>query len=290
MGNPKFYFFPEPDGSNKVTIDLGEGLAEFFFDFEVERNTGVAMDGAMYRATTTHRQIITIQRDRFTAGEDLAIKFAALQNHLDRGFSCAFAVDSSKAWAYPITMPPVGGMLNMAVHGDPFRGMIGGTVKPSANDYCTVIAQNPELIYEQNKIKSTFNNTAWVTANGGTLQLENRMAFTYSAPTFITHYRYFPVLKRPNADVGQNIITNEGGRLFSLSLRLVVDTAQMFAFHPDVDQSAGQANSWIEESGLATIGPAVGQATLDRPNPSGVVIDIRQEGQTIPQLRRPWWA
>lgn len=30
MGNPKFFFFPEPDGSQLVEIDLGEGLAEFF--------------------------------------------------------------------------------------------------------------------------------------------------------------------------------------------------------------------------------------------------------------------
>ena len=73
-GNPKFYFFPEPDGSQLVEIDLGESLAEFFFDFEVERSTAVAVDGGMYRTTTTHRQILNIQRDRFSGGEDLAIK------------------------------------------------------------------------------------------------------------------------------------------------------------------------------------------------------------------------
>ncbi len=286
MGNPKFYFFPEPDGSHKVEIDLGEGLAEFFFDFEVERVTGVALDGGMYRSTTTHRQIITIQRDRFTAGEDLAIKFAALQNHLDRGFSCAFAVDSDRAWCYPITTPPSGGDTNLQVSGDPFRGMVG-LFTPLANDYSNIISQNPNLVFEQNKIKSSFSSVGWSVGSGGTLPLENKVAFSYSAPSFITHYRYFPLLKRPNADVGQNIITNEGGRLFSLSIRLVIDTAAMFAFHPDVDQSAGQANTWIGDPVVG--GVVAGQVTLDRPS-STPQISGTYNALTTPRVTKPWWA
>ena len=285
MGNPKFYFFPEPDGSHKVDIDLGEGLAEFFFDFDVERVTGVALDGGMYRSTTTHRQIITIQRDRFTAGEDLAIKFAALQNHLDRGFSCAFAVDSSHAWCYPITTFPSGGDRIIEVSGDPFTG-VTGTNTPLAHDYVNIIAQNPNLVFEQNKITPSFSAPGHFPRFGGRITLVNNIAFSYSAPSFVTHYRYFPILKRPNSDVGQNIITNEGGRLFSLSIRLVVDTAAMFAFHPDVNISAGQANqgSWVGDP--VTGGVFGGLRTLDRP---GMIIDLKAEN-AIPKVTKPWWA
>ena len=284
MGNPKFFFFPEPDGSHLVEIDLGEGLAEFFFDFEVQSSTGVAFDGAMYRSTTTHRQVINIQRDRFTAGEDLAIKFAALQNHLDRGYSCAFAVDSDRAWCHPILTEPAGGDEEVLVGGDPFRGF-SGLQAPLANDYCSIIGQNPELIFEQNKVDSTFSSVGWSAANGGTLPLENKIAFSYSKPAFIHHYRFFPLLKRIEADVGQNIVTNETGRLFSLSIRLVVDTAALFAFHPNVDQLGGQANSWIGDPVQG--GVVAGQLTLDRPTsvkrPSGIY-NQRQ------QITKPWWS
>ena len=284
MGNPKFYFFPEPDGSQLVEIDLGEGLAEFFFDFEVQSSTGVAFDGAMYRSTTTHRQVLNIQRDRFTAGEDLAIKFAALQNHLDRGFSCAFAVDSDRAWCHPILTEPAGGDQSVLLGGDPFRGF-SGLQAPLANDYCSILSQNPELLFEQNKVSNSFSSVGWSPAAGGTLPLTNKIAFSYSRPSFITHYRFFPLLKRIQSDVGTNIITNETGRLFSLSIRLVVDTASLFSFHPDVDQQAGQANSWI--GAPVQGGVAAGRVTLDRPSSTP-----RPTGMYNPrnQITKPWWS
>jgi len=284
MANPKFYFFPEPDGSQLVEIDLGEGLAEFFFDFEVERSTAVALDGGMYRTTTTHRQILNIQRDRFTGGEDLAIKFAALQNHLDRGYSCAFAVDSSRAWCYPIINFPQGGVSEVQVGGDPFRGIVG-LFSPLANDFVNIISQNPDLVFEQNKVNSTFSSVGWSSSQGGVLPLENQTAFTYNKPAFIHHHRYFPLLKRPNQEVGQNIITNEGGRLFSLSLRLVIDTAQMFSFHPQVDNSAGQSNNWVGEFVLG--GPVAGM-TLDRSS-NGLTPTLYNPYSAI-QARKPWWS
>lgn len=284
MGNPKFFFFPEPDGSQLVEIDLGEGLAEFFFDFEVQSSTGVAFDGAMYRSTTTHRQVLNIQRDRFTAGEDLAIKFAALQNHLDRGFSCAFAVDSDRAWCHPIITEPAGGDQSVLLGGDPFRGF-SGLQAPLANDYCSILSQNPELLFEQNKVSNSFSSVGWSPAAGGTLPLTNKIAFSYSKPSFITHYRFFPLLKRIQGDVGTNIITNETGRLFSLSIRLVVDTASLFSFHPDVDQQAGQANSWI--GAPVQGGVAAGRVTLDRPSSTP-----RPTGMYNPrnQITKPWWS
>lgn len=284
MGNPKFFFFPEPDGSQLVEIDLGEGLAEFFFDFEIQSSTAVAFDGAMYRSTTTHRQVLNIQRDRFTGGEDLAIKFAALQNHLDRGFSCAFAVDSDRAWCHPILTEPQGGDQSVLLGGDPFRGF-SGLQAPLANDYCSIISENPELLFEQNKVDSTFSSVGWSAINGGTLPLENKISFSYSRPAFIHHYRFFPLLKRVQGDVGSNIITNEGGRLFSLSIRLVVDTAAFFSFHPNIDQHSGQGNSWIGDP--VNGGVAAGLLTLDRPSSTPRITGIYKPRH---QVTKPWWS
>ena len=44
-------------------------------------------------------------------------------------------------------------------------------------------------------------------------------------------YRFWPLLKRAQNQIGTPIITNENGRLFSLNIDLVVDYQALFAFH-----------------------------------------------------------
>ena len=267
MGTPKFYFFPQPDGTRLFEIDLGETLAEMFSEFQVDSTTAVSFDGGIYRQTSVNREIITIQRDRFLGGEDLAIKFAALQSHLDRGFSCAFASDSARAWCYPIVINPNSGDSSVVVGGDPFRGF-AGLYSPLANDYVSIASQNPELLKELNKVDSSFSSLGWNVSQGGQIPLTNNVAFSYSQAAWIHQYRYFPVLKRPQEDIGQNIITNEGGRLFSLRIRLVVDYSTWFSHHPLVGAYQSQSPVWIGSSPVA-VG---GQITLDGSSSSGTQI------------------
>ena len=64
MGTAKFYFFPFPDGLRLETIDIGEGLAEFFTDMQVVANDGIGFDGSIKRSVGSIREVLTIQRDR----------------------------------------------------------------------------------------------------------------------------------------------------------------------------------------------------------------------------------
>ena len=238
MANPKFYYYPTPDGTRLHTIDLGEPLAEMFSEFQVDSATAVGFDGSMYRTTGVHREIVTIQRDRFILGEDLAIKFQAMQNHLDRGYSVAFAVDADKAYCFPLSLLPTGGDHQIFAGGDPFRGFTGGHV-PSAGDYITIESQNPALLFEQHKIESYSSSTPTATMSaslGGTMNISPSVAFTRNSATFARHYRFYPVLKRLNSEVGRPIITSENGRLFTLNIRLVVDYQVLFSHHPDVGE------------------------------------------------------
>ena len=61
------------------------------------------------------------------------------------------------------------------------------------------------------------------------------MIYTYPERAFARYYRFWPTLRRPASDIGQNIITNEGGRLFSLNIRLYLDTHTLFNFHSGFD-------------------------------------------------------
>ena len=70
------------------------------------------------------------------------------------------------------------------------------------------------------------------------------------------------MLKRPQSDIGQAIVTNEGGRLFSLSIRLVVDYVTLYAAHPDT----------VGESGVSN-GPSLASSTSAGRQGSGISLD-----------------
>lgn len=235
----KFYYYPEPNGLNLVTIDLGEDLGELFSEFFVDAIDGITQVGQRQRSVGRMSEIIRIQRDRLNGGEDLAYQFVAMQNHLDRGFSVAFAADHTKAWAAPCQGRPVATTKSLNVYASPFRAFADPSAsgyKPAVGDHLVLETQPPGMLHEQLKVDNISSLSA---TTGGSIGLDNRIAFAYNTNAFVRHYRFWPVLKRREQDVGQNIITNEGGRLFSLDITLVPDYRTLFAFHPEYGGTAG---------------------------------------------------
>jgi len=228
MGTAKFYFYPQPDGSRLSIIDLGERLAELFSDIQMDANDGISRDGRQYRSLGMSREIITIQRDRMAGGEALAHKLFSLQNHLDRGFSCSFTSDSAYSWAYPLKSRPEAVDSAIGVGANPFQDMLG-SITPQADQYMILETESPTGIKEIREIQSS----TVTSGAGGIINVKSPyIQFTYpTSRVFARWYRFWPVLRRPVEDVGKAIVTNEGGRLFSLNLRLVVDIAGLFRFH-----------------------------------------------------------
>ena len=226
----KFFYYPEPDGNHKVEIDLTEGLSELFSDFDVISNDGRGMDGSLYRSVGRNGEVITIQRERMAGGQALAMKLIALQNHLDRGYSCQFTADHTKAWCAPVSVSPTGGDLTLLLDANPFRSIVhysGTDPVPADDDYIVIENQPPGMLQEVIKVSSTT-----VTHNGGgTITPSERIAFTYPGLPFARWYRYWPILKRPKEDLGRSIVTNEHGINWSLNIRLVPDYSALFAFH-----------------------------------------------------------
>ena len=99
-----FRFYPMPIGNQLIVINLNEKLAELYSDWQYESSTGQTMNGKLRTSTMLNREVITIIRDRMQGGEELAHKFAALQNHLDRGYSVHFTADNgmNEDWVYPV--------------------------------------------------------------------------------------------------------------------------------------------------------------------------------------------
>ena len=235
MGNAKFYFTPMPNGSHTVVIDLGEALGEMYSDILFDAVDAVGFTGAISRSVGRTQEIVTIQRDRMVLGEELAYQFLALQNHLDRGYSCSFSSDADRAYCYPLRGRHSSGVKKIQCYGNPFINITGTNNLPAIGDFATVETSSPAMIQEHVKITSNGN----INDFGGNFDIDKNLCFEYTDPAFVRHYRFYPVLKRPQSDLGQAIITNEGGRLFSLSIRLVVDYMTLYAFHPDYYGESG---------------------------------------------------
>tara|TARA_R100000664_G_scaffold12037_1_gene19378 strand:+ start:5609 stop:6493 length:885 start_codon:yes stop_codon:yes gene_type:complete len=255
----KFFYYPQPKGNFPVTIDLGEDLGELFSEFIVDAVDGIGIDGSIQRSVTRMGEIITIQRDRLKLGEDIAYQMMAMQNHLDRGFSVGFTADHTKAWAAPIHNYLSSGSFNINVFANPFSNYLGTNI-PAVDDYVVVESAPPAQLQEMHKIASVSN----LSSTGGSLTVDKRINFQYNRRAYVRHYRTWPVLKRINADIGQNIITNEGGRLFSLSIRLVPDYHTLFGFHPE------NYDGVVNVGGLLSTEPEATGTIPDGRNDSGI--------------------
>ena len=265
MGNPAFYWYPEPDSTNLQILSLEEGLGELFNDWQIVASDGEGMDGSIFRSVGLYRQIVTIQRDRMTGGEDLGHKLAALQNHLDRGFSVGFTADVDKAWIAPLTLGPISGATTIELGGNPFKNIVGTNV-PATNDYVAIETGSPGTVHEIVK-KASGTISAYT---GGTMTITSGCAFTYTDTAYARWYRYWPILKRPQSDLGTNITTNEHGMLWSLNVRLVVDTATLFQFIVP-DKVADFA--FPEEDDPILVGSGVGRITPDFPDTNELYSD-----------------
>ena len=81
-----------------------------------------------------------------------------------------------------------------------------------------VFSEGVEKIFQN--VKKSLTATA---SSAGTITLSNSLAFDFSGTVGVRYYRFWPYLKRPAAEVNNNMITNERGFLFSLDVNLIPD-------------------------------------------------------------------
>ena len=266
MGNAKFYYYPEPDSRQLRTIDLGEKLGELFSEFVYDVKSSISRGGRRYLSHGLGREFVTIQRDRMLLGENLAIELQTMQNHLDRGGYVSFCSDSDKAYIHPVLDTVEQQDATFSLGSNPLKDIIG-TNTPTQGDYVSIHTGSPSNVIEYSKLANV--DSSFSSDLGGTITVNPKIAFTYNNRSFLRYYRFFPMLRRPTNEIGQNIITNEGGRLFSLNVRLYMDSYTLFNYHNGFDginrspnfggnnvpAPAGGDNPFARVSDIAEFGP-----------------------------------
>ena len=266
MGNAKFYYFARPSSLSYLqTIDLQEGLAELFSEFDIDAQDGVSYTGRRYRTISRVSEIIRIQRDRMAGGEDLASDLNCLQSHLAHGFPTMFSADSDKAYATYLRQPAQAGDTVLYVGPNVFRQFVGYKIV-QAGDYLMIESENPAMVYQQVKVESI---TATATANG-TITLSSPIQFDFKSGSIgVRWYRFWPSLKRLVDNLNTNMISNERGFLWSLDVLMSPDYGVYHDFLIPVGETIGdlsegfigtadQPDSPLSESGFCPVDPKTG--------------------------------
>tara|TARA_R100000655_G_scaffold4209_2_gene13676 strand:- start:6420 stop:7283 length:864 start_codon:yes stop_codon:yes gene_type:complete len=237
MGNAKFYFYPSPSQTPYLaTIDLGEGLAELYSDYDIDAQDGVSYTGRRYRTVGRVSEMVRVQRDRMISGEDKYRDLMTLQSHLDRGGSTALCSDADKSYATFLTHPAKAGDTVIRVSSNILRNIVGNKIV-AANDYLMIETQNPAMVYQLVKVQSI---TATATAHG-TITLTNPILYDFDTGVIgVRYYRFWPNLKRPANNLSANMISNERGFLFSLDVMLTPDYFQYFSNFLPVGNELGE--------------------------------------------------
>lgn len=224
MGNARFYYYPYPSGNYLEQIDLEESLSELFSDYEIDAQDGVSYTGRRFRTVSKILEVVRIQRDRMKGSEDLAAQLMSLQSHLDRGYPVLFSADSSKSWVAYLAQDAAAGDLTITVSRNQMKTIVGQNIV-SAGDYVMIESQNPAMRYQMLKVASL---TATAN-NSGTITFTTPILFKFdSGKAAVRYYRFWPTLKRPQSNLGTNMITNERGFLFSLDVTLIPDYEEYF--------------------------------------------------------------
>ena len=165
-----------------------------------------------------------------------------LQSHVDRGHSVLFAADLDKAYVTHLTQPARAGDTVIFVAANVVRSIVGNKIV-QAGDYLMIESENPNMRYQQVEVQSL---TATATA-GGTITLVNPIAFDFDKGVIsVRHYRFWPTLKRPVENLGQNMVTNERGFLFSLDVIMTPDYPQLHELLIPVGEELGSIDEAIQ--------------------------------------------
>lgn len=264
MGNAKFYYFARPASLSYLqTIDLEEGLAELFSEFEIDAQDGISYTGRIYRTISRVSEIVRIQRDRMKGGEDLAASLNGLQSHLAHGFPTMFSADSEKAYATYLRQPAQAGDTVLYVGPNVFRSFVGNQIV-QAGDYLMIESQNPGMHYQQVKIQSI---TATATANG-TITLADPIQFDFKTGSIgVRYYRFWPSLKRLVGNINTNMISNERGFLWSLDVLLSPDYGLYHDFLIPLGETLGDITEGTIDFSTAVDSPLASSGTFDLRDP-----------------------
>jgi len=252
MGNPAFYYYPDPDGSLE-RVDLGMGLSSLIVTPVYTVREAKRQDGYTAEVLAETGWRVRIILDRFqTAGigrSALERQLLTMERHLLIGGRVGFSKDHSKTWAAITTgLEPTRGDTTVAHGGNGFGGwsLSGGL---AAGDEVVIERGSPDYYGELTTVSSL---TASV------LTPVDALRYTYpffsSASHPLIRYRdFWPVMRLPAGERNKAIVTDDHRLNWTLDVTLEYCPAESQAMWSHGNNYSGSPTGGSFGGALVTI-------------------------------------
>ncbi len=219
MATPKFWYYPDPDGTVEE-IDLLTGLTGLNEQPSEELAVARIGDGSPSSVHVGSSFRVRIALERFgTAGANaLERACATLGNHLARGGWVAFARNPAKAWA--------GRCTSVVSRGD---SVVRAVSAFTAWSPLAAVAADDEIVLELPYPDAQREQRVVTGVSGIAVTMERGAVFTYSARPIVRHRDFWPALSLPEEGARGPIITHDGRRTYTLSVTLEYSPADVLA-------------------------------------------------------------
>lgn len=221
MAYPFFSWYPHQlsFGSNLETIDLTEDLSDLQVTPKRDVVDVFSLHGGRSRELLRPWIDVRITLDRFT-DRLLFRKFTAMINHLERGGSIAFGVDSAKVWAARTEMTHYQDATTL-IHGANVAGRWHATS-------CTALATGDELVIESGpplakREYHRVDSVSTTSTGAGVINIGDSMNLfdEYRAGSLVRYSDFYPTLILPPGGVGSGMLTHDHRITYTLDLTLV---------------------------------------------------------------------
>jgi len=246
----RIYWYPRAS-SPLVKTDPYLGLTDFQPDRKKLGGGGIALGGKVtlipQQGYDSVRLVCERRSERMAALSEWRDEAHTLVDHLQRGGSIGFALDTTKAFLCAPSSPFIAGLTTMAVGGNLFSAWESAATL-AADDRMVISSSNPDRMREENTVSAY---------SAGSLTLDREARFEHSGIITIRHWGFYPVLKLDPAAIGQNLAPSERGFVFTLTLPLIEDVSAV------EDIVAADGMSQLSLAGTGDTPDALTLGTLD---------------------------
>jgi hypothetical protein len=221
MGTSKFWYYPDPPGNLLVEVDLGVTVTDVIVpNTNVRQASSTAFTGSrtiVQWGGTSETRIKLRIGGTSTTQRALRHKLVAMLNHMDRGGSVMFAVDSAKFYAGFLATVPAVGATALDVRRATSSIVAGASVVQAE---VVLRSANPDCLQEMGlcTAQSAF-------PSDDTLTLSSAIVYDYAGIEWVLvrETGSWPALRLPESERGSNHLSSDHETAFSLDLAVEED-------------------------------------------------------------------
>lgn len=245
----RIYWYPRATAALH-TIDVPQAPNDLQVVRDKVTGGGISLGGAVnivpQQGYDRVRLVVERRSERLASLYEWRDEARTLVDHLLRGGSIGFALDTTKAFLCTPASPFIHGLSSVSVSSNALSAWEPSAAL-AADDRVVLASSNPERMREESTVASY---------SAGSLGLDRTIRFQHSGLTAIRHWGFYPVLKLDPSAQPRDIDVSERGFVWTLNLPLVEVV-------PEVEALIAGLGTGIPLAGVGDTPDGVTAATIE---------------------------